>query len=126
MAVCPKSAWPAVKAMLHSVYDQPDAEAVHAQFDKLLDQLTEKLPEVAEHLDSARADVLAFAAFPKEVWRQIWSNNSDVRLNRDIRRRTDVVGIFPTATRSPAWSAPYSPNSTTTGPRVAATCPSTS
>ena len=95
MAVCPKSAWPAVKAMLHSVYDQPDAEAVHAQFDKLLDQLTEKLPEVAEHLDSARADVLAFAAFPKEVWRQIWSNNPNERLNREISRRTDVVGIFP-------------------------------
>jgi putative transposase len=95
MAVCPKSAWPAVKAMLHSVYDQPDAEAVHAQFDKSLDQLTEKLPEVAEHLDTARADVLAFAAFPKEVWRQIWSNNPNERLNREIRRRTDVVGIFP-------------------------------
>jgi putative transposase len=75
MSACPKSAWPAVKTMLHSVYDQPDAEAVHAQFDKLLDSMTEKLPAVAEHLDAARADVLAFTAFPKELWRQIWSNN---------------------------------------------------
>jgi transposase-like protein len=126
MAVCPKSAWPAVKAMLHSVYDQPDAEAVHAQFDKLLDQLTEKLPEVAEHLDTARADVLAFAAFPKEVWRQIWSNNPNERSTaRSAGGPTSWVSS-PTATRSPAWSAPYSPNSTTTGPRVAATCPSTS
>ncbi len=95
MSVAPKSTWPAVKAMLHSVYDQPDAEAVHAQFDKLLDSVAQKLPEVAEHLDTARADVLAFTAFPKQVWRQIWSNNPNERLNKEIRRRTDVVGIFP-------------------------------
>ncbi len=95
MSVCPKSAWPAVKTMLHSVYDQPDATAVHAQYDKLLDSMTDKLPTVAEHLDTARADILAFTAFPKEIWRQIWSNNPNERLNKEIRRRTDVVGIFP-------------------------------
>jgi transposase-like protein len=95
MAATPKSAWGWVKALLHSVYDQPDAAAVHAQFDRILDALESKLPTVAAHLDSARGDLLAFSTMPKEIWRQIWSNNPQERLNREIRRRTDVVGIFP-------------------------------
>ncbi|MCO1660523.1 IS256 family transposase [Pseudonocardia humida] len=98
MAATPKSSWPWVRALLHSVYDQPDAASVHAQFDRILDALTDKLPRVAAHLDQARADVLAFTGFPREVWRQIWSNNPQERLNREIRRRTDVVGIFPDRT----------------------------
>jgi putative transposase len=61
--------------LLHSVHDQPDAASVHAQHDRVLDALTSKFPAVAEHLDAARADVLAFTTFPKELWRQIWSNN---------------------------------------------------
>ena len=95
MSATPKSAWGWVKALLHSVYDQPDATAVHAQFDRILDALGEKLPAVAAHLDAARTDVLAFTGFPKAIWRQVWSNNPQQRLNREIRRRTDVVGIFP-------------------------------
>jgi putative transposase len=95
MAITPKSSWGWVKAMLHSIYDQPDAEAVHAQFDRVVATLADKLPAVAEHLEDARADILAFTAVPKEIWRQIWSNNPSERLNREIRRRTDVVGIFP-------------------------------
>jgi putative transposase len=95
MSATPKSSWPWVKALLHSVYDQPNAESVHAQFDRIIDALAEKLPTIAEHLEAARADILAFTAFPKEIWRQIWSNNPNERLNREIRRRTDVVGIFP-------------------------------
>src|SRR4051794_27980204 len=95
MGTCPKSAWPAVKTMLHSVYDQPDPDSVHAQFDKLLDSVGRSLPKVAAYLDDARADLLAFTSFPQQIWRQIWSNNPNERLNKEIRRRTDVVGIFP-------------------------------
>jgi putative transposase len=95
MSATPKASWPWVKTMLHSVYDQPDAASVHAQYDRLVDAVQEKLPKVAAHLDAARADVLAFTGFPKEIWPQIWSNNPQERLNREIRRRTDVVGIFP-------------------------------
>ena len=84
-----------MRALLHSVYDQPDTSSVHAQFDRVLDALSDKLPAVAMHLDAARGDILALTAFPKAIWRQIWSNNPQERLNREIRRRTDVVGIFP-------------------------------
>ena len=95
MTVTPKSSWPWVKTLLHTVYDQPDTASVHAQFDRVLDALEYKLPAVFAHLEGAREEILAFTAFPKAIWRQIWSNNPNERLNREIRRRTDVVGIFP-------------------------------
>jgi hypothetical protein len=79
--------------MLHSIYDQPDAGTVHAQFDRVIDTLAEKLPAVAEHLEDARPDILAFSDLPKEIWRQTWSNNPNERLtvrSADIRCRRDL------------------------------------
>ena len=91
----PKSAQPWIATLVRTVFDQPSTEEVNAQFARVLDTITAKFPDAAEHLENAQADLLAFTAFPRELWRQIWSNNPQERLNKEIRRRTDVVGIFP-------------------------------
>jgi transposase-like protein len=91
----PKSAQPHVATQVRTIFDQADADAVHAQFDRVVAALADKYPEAAEHLDGVRDELLAFTAYPRELWRQIWSNNPQERLNKEIRRRTDVVGIFP-------------------------------
>jgi putative transposase len=67
MADTPKASWPWVKTLLHSVYGQPDAASVHAQYDRLVEAVAGKLPKVAGHVDAARADILAFTSFPKEI-----------------------------------------------------------
>jgi putative transposase len=66
-----------------------------AQFDRVVEQLVERFPAAAEMLAQAGPDILAFTAFPFANWKQIWSNNPQERLNKEIRRRTDVVRIFP-------------------------------
>jgi len=84
-----------VATLVRTIFDQPDTDAVHAQYTRALDTIAERFPDAAEHLDAARDDLLAFTAFSREIWRQIWSNNPQERLGKEIRRRTDVVGIFP-------------------------------
>lgn len=91
----PRRAQPAVATMVRTVYQQPSAEEVHAQLNRVIDQLEDRFPQAALMLSEAGPDVLAFTAFPVVHWRQIWSNNPLERLNKEIRRRTDVVGIFP-------------------------------
>ena len=91
----PKSAQPWVATMVRTVFDQPDADAVRDQYARVVEAIEARFPDAAAHLDDARDDLLAFTGFPHELWRQIWSNNPQERLNKEIRRRTDVVGIFP-------------------------------
>ncbi|MHA6632159.1 IS256 family transposase [Pseudonocardia sichuanensis] len=91
----PKSAQPHVATQVRTIFDQADADAVAAQYDRVVDALETRFREAAEHLEAARTELLAFTAYPREIWRQIWSNNPQERLNKEIRRRTDVVGIFP-------------------------------
>jgi putative transposase len=91
----PKSAQALVATLVRTIFAQPDAEQVWAQHARVVEQLNEKFADAATMLADAGPDVLAFAGFPKEHWKQIWSNNPQERLNRELRRRTDVVGIFP-------------------------------
>jgi putative transposase len=91
----PKSAQGMVAALVRSIFAQPDHDAVWAQHARVVAQLEEKFPDAARMLADAADDVLAFSTFPKEHWRQVWSNNPQERLNRELRRRSDVVGIFP-------------------------------
>jgi putative transposase len=91
----PTSAQSFVATMVRTIFAQPDAQTVHEQHARIVAQLEERFPEAAALLEEAATDLLAFTSFPKDHWRQLWSNNSLERLNKEIRRRTDVVGIFP-------------------------------
>jgi putative transposase len=91
----PKAAQDLVGSLVRSIFAQPDAASVWAQHARIVTELTERFPAAAALLADAGPSLLAFTAFPPEHWRQIWSNNPQERLNREVRRRTDVVGIFP-------------------------------
>jgi putative transposase len=86
---------PAVMAMVKTIFAQETAAEAHAQWKSVADALRQRAPKLAELMDEAREDVLAYTAFPKEHWPQIASTNPLERLNGEIKRRSDVVGIFP-------------------------------
>jgi putative transposase len=91
----PKAAQDLVATLVRSIFAQPDAAAVWAQHGRIVAELADRFPQAADLLAEAAPDLLAFTAFPVEHWPQIWSNNPQERLNRELRRRTDVAGIFP-------------------------------
>jgi len=95
LAKVPKADAEMVAAAIRTIFAQPSAEAVYAQFDRIVATLEAQFPVVAGMLVDARDDLLAFTAFPVEHWRKIWSTNPLERLHREIKRRTDVVGVFP-------------------------------
>jgi transposase-like protein len=95
LGLVPKSAAEMVAATVRTVFAQPDAAGAREQWRAVADRLRARFPKAADLMDEAEADVLAYLAFPKGHWRQIWSNNPLERLNKEVKRRTDVVGIFP-------------------------------
>ena len=95
LAKVPKASAEMVAAAIRTVFAQPDAGHVRSQLDEVVRMLSGQFPEVARMLTDATEDLLAFCAFPQAHWRKIWSTNPLERLNGEIKRRTNVVGIFP-------------------------------
>lgn len=95
LALFPKGQVEMVAAMFRTVFAQPDQDAMSTQWETVRDQLAERAPKAGELMDAAKAEVLAFNAFPRAHWRKIWSTNPLERLNKEIKKRSRVVGIFP-------------------------------
>jgi hypothetical protein len=83
-----------VAAAIRTVFAQPDAEHVHEQLETIAMMLGRQLPKVEQMMREAKDDLLAFNGFPQQHWRKIWSTNPLERVNREVKRRTEVVGVF--------------------------------
>lgn len=95
LAHVPKSHVDMVAAVFRTIFAQPGKEAVSTAWDQVRDQLAASAPKIGPLMDEAKAEVLAFTGFPKAHWRKIWSTNPIERVNKEIKRRARVVGIFP-------------------------------
>lgn len=95
LAVVPKGNQEMVAAAIRTIFAQPDAEHVHEQFEVIAVMLGRQLPKVEQMLRDAHDDLLAFTGFPVSHWKKIWSTNPLERLDKEVKRRTDVVGVFP-------------------------------
>jgi putative transposase len=84
-----------VAAAIRTIFAQPDARAVREQLDLIAVMLGRQFPKVQAMLEGAKDELLAFTAFPVAHWKKIWSTNPLERLNKEIKRRSDVVGVFP-------------------------------
>jgi putative transposase len=95
LAKVPRASAEMVAAAIRTIFAQPDAAAVADQLDSIAQKLGRQFPAVDTMLRDAASDICAFAAFPQAHWRKIWSTNPLERVNKEIKRRTNVVGIFP-------------------------------
>jgi transposase-like protein len=95
LALVPKTHTDMVAAVFRTIFAQPDPKAVAATWDEVRGQLAGRFPKIGTLMDTARAEVLAFTAFPRPHWPKIWSTNPLERVNKEIKRRARVVGIFP-------------------------------
>ncbi len=95
LAKVPKGSAEMVAAAVRTIFAQPDAAAVADQLDAIAAKLDRQFPAVKAMLREAATDICAFAAFPTAHWKKIWSTNPLERVNKEIKRRTNVVGIFP-------------------------------
>ncbi len=95
LGLVPKSAQQMVAATIRTVYAQPDTAAAHEQWRRVAETFRPRFSRLAELMDAAETDVLAYTAFAASHWHKIWSNNPLERVNKEVKRRTDVVGIFP-------------------------------
>ena len=95
LALVPKSHKDMVAAVFRTIFAQPDPDTVAATWDQVRDQLGDRFPKIADLMDAAKAEVLAFSAFPRPHWTKVWSTNPLERVNKEIKRRARVVGIFP-------------------------------
>ena len=96
LALVPKSHQDMVAAVFRTIFAQPDPATVASTWDQVRDQLGERFPKIAVLMDDAKAEVLAFSTFPRAHWTKVWSTNPLERLNKEVKRRARVVGIFPT------------------------------
>ena len=95
LAVVPRGNAEMVAAAIRTIFAQPDASHVDEQFGVIAGMLGKQLPKVEAMMQEAKEDLLAFTSFPQVHWRQLWSTNPLERVNKEIKRRTDVVGVFP-------------------------------
>jgi transposase-like protein len=95
LALVPKGHQDVVAAALRTVFVHPNPKEIAAAWDRTADMFARQFPKVKTLMDDAKTDVLAFSVFPPDHWRKIWSNNPLERLNKEIKRRTNVVQIFP-------------------------------
>jgi putative transposase len=95
LSLVPKAAQQMVGATIRTVFAQPDAQSAHEQWQRVCDGFRHRFPRLADLMEEAEEDILAYATFPVEHWQKIRSNNPLERLNKEVKRRTEVVGIFP-------------------------------